>query len=86
MVGVGEEYVAAGPSSHSSSAVSSVLGFLGSATKEAAGIIHNELYSVNCVRIACSSENMTVLGFPQVLMKGFRSKDFLHDAFHFGVR
>ena len=38
---------------------------------EAAGIRHNELYSINCVRIACRSGNITVLGSPQVLMKGF---------------
>ena len=33
---------------------------------EATGIRHNELYSVNCVRIICSSENITVLGSPQL--------------------
>ena len=44
---------------------------------EAAGIRHNEHYSVNCVHIACSSEkNITVLGSPQVLMKVFRRKFF----------
>ena len=33
---------------------------------EAAGIIHNKLYSVNCVCITCRSKNITVLGSPQV--------------------
>ena len=33
---------------------------------EAAGIRHNELYSVNYERIICSSGNITVLGPPQV--------------------
>ena len=33
---------------------------------KAAEIRHNELYSVKCVRIACRSENITVLGSPQV--------------------
>ena len=33
---------------------------------EAAGIRHKGLYSVNCVRIACSSGNITVLGSRQV--------------------
>ena len=36
------------------------------AKNEVAGIRHNKLYSVNCVRIACSSENIRVLGSPQV--------------------
>ena len=33
---------------------------------EAARIRHNELYSVHCVRIDCSSENITILGSDQV--------------------
>ena len=33
---------------------------------EAAVIIHNNIYSVNCVSIACSYKNITVLGSPQV--------------------
>ena len=33
---------------------------------EAAGIKHNGLYSVNCVRLDCSSENITVLDSSQV--------------------
>ena len=33
---------------------------------EAVGIIHYRLYRVNRVHIACSSENITVLGSPQV--------------------
>ena len=33
---------------------------------KAAGVKHNRVYSVNFVRIACSSENITVLGSKQV--------------------
>ena len=36
---------------------------------EAARIKHNELYSVNCVRIICRSGNITVLGSLQVFDK-----------------
>ena len=53
---------------------------------EAAEIIHNELYSVNCVRINCSSENIMVLGSPQVFDERILLEFFLHDAFDFGVR
>ena len=35
-------------------------------TTEAAGIIRNSPYLVNCVHINCSSKNMKVLGSPQV--------------------
>ena len=35
------------------------------AKHEAVGIGHNEIYSVNCVRIACSSGDLMVLGSPQ---------------------
>ena len=38
---------------------------MGCCGTEAAGIIHNGLYSVNCERINCNSENKTVLGSPQ---------------------
>ena len=38
---------------------------------EAAGIRHNGRYPVNCVRIACIYENITVLGSRRVLMKVF---------------
>ena len=55
-------------------------------TARAAVIRHNRLYSVNGVRINCSSENVTVLGPPQVYMKRFYCDLFLHDTFHFGVR
>ena len=53
---------------------------------EAAGNKHNELYSVNFVRMACSSENITFLGSPQVFDERISLHAFLHDAFHFGVR
>ena len=33
---------------------------------EIEGIRHNDIYSVNCVRIACSSKSIIVLGSPQV--------------------
>ena len=33
---------------------------------EASGISHDRLYSVHCVRINCSYENIMVLGLPQV--------------------
>ena len=48
----------------------------GEAKNEAVGIGHNEIYSVNCVRISCSSGKLMVLGFPKFLMKGFHSKFF----------
>ena len=51
---------------------------------EAAGIIHNGLYSVSYVRIAWAKRN----GFrfpPSFLWKDFVEKKF-HDVFHFGVR
>ena len=35
---------------------------------EAAGVRHNNIYSVNCVRIACRSKNIMVLGYTQVLI------------------
>ena len=35
-------------------------------SREAAVIIHNGIYSVSCVWIACSSGNITALGSPQV--------------------
>ena len=53
---------------------------------EAAGIRYNGLYSVNCVRIACSSENITVLVSRQVFDERILLRFVLHDAFHFGVR
>ena len=42
-----------------------VLIFLFFFHNEAAGIRHNELYSVNCIRIACRSENITGSRFPR---------------------
>ena len=51
---------------------------------EAAGIRHNALYSVNCVRIACRSGNITFLGSPQVFER-ILLQLFLHDPLHFGA-
>ena len=53
---------------------------------EASGIIHNRLYSVNCVRINCRSKNITVLGHPQVFDESICLCFFKHDSFRFGVR
>ena len=53
---------------------------------EATGIINNDIYSVNCVRIACSSKNITVLGSPQVLDERILLRFRLHYEFHFSVR
>ena len=52
---------------------------------EAAGIRHNGIYSVNCLHIACISENITVLGSHQSFYERILLR-FLHDAFHLGVR
>ena len=51
-----------------------------------AGNRHNYIYSVNCVCISCSSDNITVLGYPQLIDKRILLRDFFHVAFHFGVR
>ena len=40
---------------------------------EVVGNRNNRFYSVNCLQINCSSENITVLGSPQGLMQGFIS-------------
>ena len=37
---------------------------------ESVGISHKKLYSVNCVPIACSHKNITVLESPQVFDEG----------------
>ena len=52
-----------------------VLGYI---FREAAGIRHNELYPVNCVRISCSSGNITVLGPPQVFDERILQQVFFH--------
>ena len=44
--------------------------------REAVVISNNDIYSDNCVHISCSSKNITVLGSPKVLMKGFCSTVF----------
>ena len=49
--------------------ISYVLASLVHSVLEAGGIRHNDLYSVNCTHIACRSENITVLGSPQVCDK-----------------
>ena len=45
---------------------------------ETVGIIHNELYSVNCVHIACSSKNITVVGSPRVFDERILYMEFFH--------
>ena len=52
---------------------------------QASGIRHSKLYPVNCVRIACRSKNIMALGSPQFFDERILLQ-FLHDAFHFGVR
>ena len=54
-------------------------------SNEDAGIKNNGLYSVNYIRIACSSGNIAVLGSRQVFDERILLRFFLHDAFHFGV-
>ena len=49
------------------------------------GIRQNDIYSVNCVCITCSSENVTVLVLRQFFIKGFYCAFFKHDTFHCGV-
>ena len=53
---------------------------------EATGIIHNSIYSVNCVCIACSSDNMTGFGSPKYSDERILLQIFLHNAFHFAFR
>ena len=52
---------------------------------KAVRIRHNELYSVNCVHIACRYGNITVLASLQIFNERILLR-FLHDAFHFGAR
>ena len=51
---------------------------------KAAGIRHNGLYLVNCIRINCSSENITVLDSWQVCDERILLR-FFNDKFHIGV-
>ena len=54
--------------------------------REAAGIIHNGIYSVNCVHIACSSEKIMVLSFCQFFNERILYQVFIHSAFLFCCR
>ena len=55
-------------------------------SSEAAGIRHNGIYSVKCVRIHCRSKNITGLGSPQVFDEWILLQFFLHDTFYVHVR
>ena len=55
-------------------------------TTEAAGIINNGIYSVNCLHIACIFGNVTVLCPREVFYEKNLLRFSLYDSFHFGVR